>query len=120
MKSLTSIVYYLCDCGLAFEDEACAKPIADVESWKVIPALDHDFEDGKCTLCGAPDPNYDPAGSGDSGEGSGGDSGSPGSDESGGGSGGAKTGDDGNIALWLAVLLVFGGALAAAACNRRQ
>lgn len=26
----------------------------------MIPAKDHDYQDGKCTACGAEDPNYQP------------------------------------------------------------
>lgn len=60
--------YYLCDCGAAFEDEAMEKPIADLETWKVIPATGHKTElknakkatctaegytgDQVCTVCG--------------------------------------------------------------------
>ena len=36
--------YYECSiCQKYFEDEACNKPIADLDSWKVIPVLGHDF-----------------------------------------------------------------------------
>lgn len=36
--------YYECSiCHQYFEDEACNKPIADLDSWKVIPVLGHDF-----------------------------------------------------------------------------
>ena len=36
--------YYECSiCQKYFEDEACNKPITDLDSWKVIPSLGHDF-----------------------------------------------------------------------------
>ena len=105
-----SKAYYLCDCGLAFEDEACTKLIADVESWKVIPALDHDFKDGKCALCGAPDPDYDPGYDADPAI--------TGDDDSKNGNG-SKTGDDSHLVLWLAVLLIAGGGSAGALIVRR-
>ena len=50
--------YYTCTCGKCFEDEACTKLIDDVETWKVIPATGHHFEDGVCTVCGEKDPDY--------------------------------------------------------------
>lgn len=49
-----------------------------------IAALGHDYKDGKCTVCGAADPNY---------------AGSP------------ETGDNGNIMLWVALLFVSGSVL---------
>ena len=117
-----SKAYYLCDCGLAFEDEACTKLIADVESWKVIPALEHDFKDGKCALCGAPDPDYDPAaGEGDDPGKDPGDDADPaitGDDGSKNGND-SKTGDDSHLVLWLAVLLIAGGGSAGALIVRR-
>ena len=117
-----SKAYYLCDCGLAFEDEACTKLIADVESWKVIPALEHDFKDGKCALCGAPDPDYDPAaGEGDDPGKDPGDDADPaitGDDGSKNGND-SKTGDNSHLVLWLAVLLIAGGGSAGALIVRR-
>ena len=63
-----SKAYYTCTCEQAFEDEACTKPIEDLDSWKVIPATDHTWtesylaenaDDVKhyhvCTVCGAKD-----------------------------------------------------------------
>lgn len=36
--------YYECSiCQKYFEDKACNKPITDLDSWKVIPSLGHDF-----------------------------------------------------------------------------
>ena len=53
---------------------------------RVIPAAGHDYKDGKCTVCGAADPNYKPS---------------------------VKTGDESNTALW--VLVMASAALLAAA-----
>ena len=63
-----SKAYYTCTCEQAFEDEACTKPIANLDSWKVIPSKDHTWSEsylavnadaGKhyhvCTVCGARD-----------------------------------------------------------------
>ena len=44
---------------------------------RVIPAAGHDYKDGKCTVCGAADPNYKPA---------------------------VKTGDESNTTLWVLVM----------------
>ena len=53
---------------------------------RVIPAAGHHYKDGKCTVCGAADPNYKPS---------------------------VKTGDESNTALW--VLVMASAALLAAA-----
>ena len=45
--------YYRCSCGKSFEDAACTQEITDLDAWKVIPALGHDFQNGVCTQCGA-------------------------------------------------------------------
>lgn len=38
--------YYSCSsCGKFFEDEACTKEIADIDTWRVIAPLDHSFTD---------------------------------------------------------------------------
>ena len=63
-----SKAYYTCTCEQAFEDEACTKPIEDLDSWKVIPATDHTWSDTYlaanadaekhyhvCTVCNAKD-----------------------------------------------------------------
>ena len=54
--------------------KACGKVITKGE---VIPATGHQYKDGKCTVCGAADPNYKPA---------------------------VKTGDESNTALWVLVM----------------
>ena len=63
--------------------KACGKVITKGE---VIKATGHQYKDGKCTVCGAADPNYKPS---------------------------VKTGDESNTALW--VLVMASAALLAAA-----
>ena len=63
--------------------KACGKVITKGE---VIPATGHQYKDGKCTVCGAADPNYKP---------------------------GVKTGDESNTALWI-VMMASAALLAAA------
>lgn len=63
-----SKAYYTCTCEQAFEDEACTKPIEDLDSWKVIPATDHTWTESYlaenadaqkhyhvCTVCNVKD-----------------------------------------------------------------
>ncbi len=95
-----SRAYYVCKCGMAFEDKACTKPIDDLDGWKAISALGHDFANGKCTVCGAKDPDYAPA-------------------VTGGGADSPQTGGSG-VAPWLAVLLLSGGVLGALAVRRTR
>ena len=94
-----SKAYYTCTCGMSFEDEGCTMEIIDLNSWKTIPALEHDFENGKCIVCGAADPDYEPT--------------EPSQPTNPGGNKieGPQTGDDSNLALWIAVLFVSGGIL---------
>ena len=66
-----------------------------------IPAIGHSYEDGKCTVCGAADPNYKPTES-DNGNSDSSVTGETTSPETGAGS---------NIALWIAVMLAAGTAL---------
>lgn len=66
-----NIAYWYCpDCGKYFADEACTQEIT-LESTE-IKALGHDYEDGKCTVCGEKDPDYvqptDPEGPDQTGE----------------------------------------------------
>lgn len=65
-------------------DKACAVCGETLEKGEVIPKLAHDYRDGKCTVCGAADPDY---------------SESP------------QTGDYGNILPWIALLFAAGGFL---------
>ena len=60
---------------------------------QVIPAKGHDYQDGKCTVCGAEDPDYQPE--------------QPTQPEN----PGVKTGDESYVVLWSAALLLGGAAL---------
>ena len=64
-----------------------------VEAGKTIANTVHTFEDGKCTVCEAADPDYVPTTPDKP------DNGSP------------QTGDNSNMALWVGLLIVSGGAL---------
>ena len=70
-------------------DEVCTICGEIVKKGEVIKATGHQYKDGKCTVCGAADPNYKPA--------------QP----------GVKTGDESNTALW--VVMMASAALLAAA-----
>ena len=58
-------------------DEVCTVCGEIVKKGEVIKATGHQYKDGKCTVCGAADPNYKPA---------------------------VKTGDESNTALWVLVM----------------
>ena len=58
-------------------DEVCTICGEIVKKGEVIPATGHQYKDGKCTVCGAADPNYKPS---------------------------VKTGDESNTALWVLVM----------------
>mgnify|MGYP001661113113 CR=1 FL=1 len=103
-----SKAYYTCGCGMFFEDEDCTREIIDLDSWKTIPALGHEFEDGKCIACGAADPDYEPT--------------EPSQPTN---PGDSKpevppTGDNSNLALWIAVLFVSGGVLGTQSVKRMR
>ena len=67
-------------------DEVCTVCGEIVKKGEVIKATGHQYKDGKCTVCGAADPNYKP---------------------------GVKTGDESNTALWI-VMMASAALLAAA------
>ncbi len=96
-----SKAYYTCTCGMYFEDERCTKAIIDLNDWKTIPALGHDFEDGECTACGAADPDYEPANTSDKTD-------------------GPMTGYRNSIVMWIAVLFVSSGVLGALTFKRKK
>lgn len=75
-----------------------------------IPATGHSYEDGKCTVCGAADPNYKPTESdnGNSDSSATGETTSP------------ETGDNSNVMLWIAVMLAAGTALTGAILYSRK
>ena len=77
------------------ETYTAKKDVAD------IPAIGHSYEDGKCSVCGAADPNYKPTESdnGNSDSSATGETTSP------------ETGDNSNVMLWIAVMLAAGTAL---------
>ena len=41
-------------------DEVCKTCGETVKKGEIIPAMGHDYKDGKCTVCGAADPDYRP------------------------------------------------------------
>ena len=67
-------------------DEVCKTNGETIKKGEVIKATGHQYKDGKCTVCGAADPNYKP---------------------------GVKTGDESNTALWI-VMMASAALLAAA------
>lgn len=70
------------------------KEYTDTKDVEDIPMLAHTYKDGKCTVCGTTDPDYDT---------------------------GVATGDSSNMILWLAMLMVSGaGMLATAVYGKRR
>ena len=92
-------------------DKVCTVCDKVVEQGKAIAKLAHNYKDGKCTACGATDPNYKPS----EPEGKPTESDDEKTDTPSGGQTGdttsPETGDDSYIALWLAVLLAAGAVL---------
>lgn len=82
----------------------------DMKEVADIPATGHSYEDGKCTVCGAADPNYKPTESdnGNSDSSATGETTSP------------ETGDNSNVMLWIAVMLAAGTALTGAILYSRK
>lgn len=76
-------------------DTYCKVCDAELEKGTAIAKTAHTYEDGKCKICGAADPNYVPD--------------SP------------QTGDNSNMALWLALLFISGlGIVATTALSRKK
>lgn len=87
-------------------DKVCKICGKTIEEGTVIAKTAHVFKDGKCTVCGAADPDYVPAGTTDTDKGN---------------SGGPGTGDDSDMTLWLALLMAsIAGALGATVYSRRK
>ena len=87
-------------------DKVCKICGKTIEEGTVIARIAHTFKDGKCTVCGAADPDYVPAGTTDTDKGN---------------SGGPGTGDDSDMTLWLALLMAsIAGALGATVYSRRK
>ena len=74
-------------------DKICTVCGEVVEAGKTVAKTAHAFKDGKCTVCGASDPDYVPATPEQP------DSDSP------------QTGDDSNMVLWLVLMLTAGAGL---------
>ncbi len=86
-------------------DKVCKVCGEVVEKGTVIAKTAHDFKDGKCTVCGAADPDYVPTKPTDPDKG---DTDSP------------QTGDSSNMALWIALLFVSGTGLFGATVYSRK
>ena len=110
-------------------DKVCAVCGKVVEQGKVIEKLAHNYEDGKCTVCGATDPDYEPSEPEDKPTDS--DDGKTDTPTGGNQTGNKdnpdtgktdspKTGDNRNILPWIAVLLVSGATLTGTAFYSRK
>lgn len=86
--------YWTCEsCGKIFSDENATTEIQLADT--VIKAKGHSYENGKCTVCGATDPDYK-------------DTNSP------------QTGDSSNILLLVSLLFVSGGVLGTMIIKRKN
>lgn len=86
--------YWTCEsCGKIFDDENATTEIQLADT--VIKANGHSYENGKCTVCGATDPDYK-------------DTNSP------------QTGDSSNILLLVSLLFVSGGVLGTMIIKRKN
>lgn len=86
------------------------KTYMDTKDVTDLPATGHNYENGKCTVCGAADPNYKPTESnnGNSDSSSTGETASP------------ETGDNSNMMLWSALLFVSGGVLSVVTYKKKK
>nr|WP_243253452.1 hypothetical protein [Clostridium sp. BSD2780061688b_171218_E8] len=110
-----NIAYWYCtDCGKYFSDAACTKEIAlsDTE----LAVIPHDYQDGKCTMCGAVDTASlplpqpaDPAQTGDAEQ-----------TETGAASTTPKTGQSNDLVLWAALMLAVAGITAGGAAYAKK
>ena len=97
-------------------DKVCRDCGEVLEKGETVPKLAHSYKDGTCTVCGAPDPEYNPADPSDptdvdvtnppSGKGTDGNS--------------PRTGDGGALTLWSILLLASGVSAAAVAVYSRR
>ena len=100
----TGVTTYTATVEFNGQTYTATKEVAD------LPATGHSYEDGKCTVCGAADPNYKPTESdnGNSDSSATGETTSP------------ETGDDSNIILWIFVMLAAGTALTGTVLYNRK
>lgn len=95
---------------------ACGKDFIDGEEKTAdelkIPKLSHTYADGKCTACGAEDPNYNPKPTIPSEPDA--------TDKPDDSKGNPQTGDNSNSNFWIVVALVAGAALTGVAFNSRK
>ena len=87
-------------------DKVCTRCNEVIEKGTAIAKLPHHFENGKCTVCGAADPNYAPSTNTSTSANSGANSNNTGKDNS------PKTGDNSAVVLSITLLLVSAGAMA--------
>ena len=87
-------------------DKVCKICRKLIEKGTVIPKTAHDFQNGKCTVCGAADPDYVPAKPGSSDQKV---------------TKAPQTGDNSSISLWLALIAVSGaGAFGTVVYSRKR
>lgn len=94
-------------------DKVCRECGEVLEKGEVIPMLAHSYKDGKCTECGATDPDHKPAAPTDQTASGGGKDGGEKAGNT------PRTGDYSNAALWLALLAASGCILTGVFAHRR-
>ena len=95
------------------QDKVCRECGEVLEKGEVIPMLAHSYKDGKCTECGAADPDHKPAAPTDQTASGGGKDGGEKAGNT------PRTGDYNNAALWLALLAASGCILTGVFAHRR-